>query len=53
MFRFLLEKEFKYILRDPFLSRMVFMLPIVMMLVLPWAANKEKKTFYSFSSSNI
>lgn len=43
MFRFLLEKEFKYILRDPFLSRMVFMLPVVMMLVLPWAANQEVK----------
>lgn len=43
MLRFLLEKEFKYIMRDKFVSRMVIMMPIAMMLIFPWAANQEIK----------
>jgi ABC-2 type transport system permease protein len=43
MLKFLLEKEFKQIMRDSFLPRMIFMFPIVMMIVLPNAANMEVK----------
>jgi ABC-2 type transport system permease protein len=43
MLRFLLEKEFKQILRDSFLPRIIFMFPIMMMLLLPNAANMEVK----------
>lgn len=43
MLKFLLEKEFKYILRDKFVSKMVIFMPIMMMLIFPWAANQEVK----------
>ena len=39
MLYFLIEKEFKQFLRNSFLPRMVVMMPLMMMLVLPWAAN--------------
>lgn len=41
MLYFLIEKEFKQFLRNSFLPRMVVMMPLMMMLVLPWAANQE------------
>lgn len=41
MFLFLLEKEFKQLRRNKFLPRMILLMPLVMMLVLPWAANQE------------
>lgn len=43
MLKFLLEKEFKQILRNSFLPRMIFMMPVMMILVMPWAANQEVK----------
>jgi ABC-2 type transport system permease protein len=43
MLKFLLEKEFKQILRDSFLPRIIFVFPIMMMLLLPNAANMEVK----------
>lgn len=43
MIRFLLEKEFKQIFRNPFLPRMILAMPLMMMLVFPWAANQEIK----------
>ncbi len=43
MIRYLLEKEFKQILRNPFLPRIIFIFPVIMLLVLPWAANFEIK----------
>jgi len=43
MIKFLIEKEFKQILRNSFLPKMIFIFPCVMMLVLPWAANLEVK----------
>ncbi|MDR2914973.1 MAG: ABC transporter permease [Tannerella sp.] len=43
MLKFLLEKEFKQIFRNPFLPRMIFAMPLMMMLVFPWAANQEVK----------
>jgi ABC-type multidrug transport system, permease component len=43
MLKYLLEKEFKQIRRNTFLPRIIFAFPIVVMLVLPWAANQEIK----------
>lgn len=43
MIKFLLKKEFKQILRHPFLPKMIFMFPIVVLLVFPWAASYEIK----------
>ncbi len=43
MLKFLLEKEFKQIFRNPFLPKMILMLPLVMLLLIPWAANQEVK----------
>lgn len=43
MLKFLLEKEFKQILRNPFLPKMIIILPFIMLMVIPWAANMEIK----------
>jgi len=43
MIKYLIEKEFKQILRDSFLPRLIIGYPIVMMIVLPWVANLEIK----------
>lgn len=43
MIRFLIEKEIKQFFRNSFLPRMIVMMPLMMMLVLPWAANQEVK----------
>lgn len=43
MLKFLIEKEFKQILRNSFLPKMMLMMPLMMMLVFPWAANQEVK----------
>ena len=43
MIKFLIEKEFKQIFRNSFLPRMILAMPVVMMLVMPWAANQEVK----------
>lgn len=41
--RYLIEKEFKQLVRNAFLPRMLVVFPIMMMLVLPWAASMEVK----------
>ena len=41
--RFLLQKEFRQIFRDPLSCRIIFMMPIIQLLVLPWAADYEVK----------
>lgn len=41
--RFLLEKEFKQIRRDRFLGKIIFMLPVMQLLILPFAANFEMR----------
>ena len=41
--RFLLQKEFRQIFRDPSILRVIFMMPIIQLLVLPWAADYEIK----------
>lgn len=43
MLKFLIEKELKQILRNSFLPRLIFLMPCVVVLVLPWAANLEVK----------
>jgi len=43
MLKFLIEKEFKQIFRNPFLPKLIFVFPIMMLLVMPWAANQEVK----------
>lgn len=43
MLKFLLEKEFKQIFRNPFLPRLIIGYPLVMLLMLPLAANYEIK----------
>lgn len=41
--KYLIIKEFKQIVRNSFLPKLFFMLPTVMMLLMPWAANQEVK----------
>jgi ABC-2 type transport system permease protein len=41
--RFLLQKEFRQIFRDPGIIRVIFMMPAIQLLVLPWAADYEVK----------
>ncbi len=43
MIKYLIEKEVKQFVRNSFLPRLVLLMPIVMMLILPWAANQEIK----------
>jgi ABC-2 type transport system permease protein len=43
MLKFLIEKEFKQIRRNSFLPKMILTMPLMMMLVFPWAANQEVK----------
>lgn len=43
MLKFLIEKEFKQIFRDSFLPKMIIMMPLMMMIVMPFAANQEIK----------
>ena len=41
--KFLLQKEFRQIFRDPGILRVIFMMPAIQLLVLPWAADYEVK----------
>ena len=43
MLQFLIEKEFKQIIRNSFIPKLILAMPLMMMLVLPWAANQEVK----------
>jgi ABC-2 type transport system permease protein len=43
MFRFLLEKEFKQIARNRFLPKLILAYPVIMMILMPWAANLDVK----------
>ena len=40
---FLIQKEFKQIFRNKFLPKLIFIFPIMVILVLPWATNMEIK----------
>ena len=39
----LLKKEFKQMFRDPAILRLIFLLPVIQLLILPWAADYEIK----------
>lgn len=39
--RFLLEKEFRQFLRDPFLPRMTIIFPVMVMLIMPWVTTMD------------
>jgi ABC-2 type transport system permease protein len=41
--KFLLEKEFRQIFRDPSIIRIIFVMPLMQLLILPWAADYEMK----------
>jgi ABC-2 type transport system permease protein len=41
--KFLLQKEFRQIFRDPAILRVIFIMPVMQLLVLPWAADYETK----------
>lgn len=41
--KFLLQKEFRQIFRDPSILRLIFIMPIIQLIVLPWAADYEMK----------
>jgi ABC-2 type transport system permease protein len=43
MIKFLLEKEFKHLFRNPFLPRLVVMMPIMVMLLMPWVTTLDIK----------
>lgn len=40
---YLIEKEFKQIVRNKFLPKLILVFPVMMLLVMPWAANQEVK----------
>lgn len=44
--RYLLEKEFKQIKRDRFLPRIIFIIPLMQLLILPFAANFEMRNIF-------
>lgn len=41
--KFLLRKEFRQIFRDPSILRLVLIMPVIQLLILPWAADYEIK----------
>lgn len=41
--KFLLRKEFRQIFRDPSILRLILVMPVIQLLVLPWAADYEIK----------
>ena len=41
--KFLLRKEFRQIFRDPAIIRLILIMPIIQLLILPWAADYEIK----------
>ncbi len=43
MLRYLIEKEFKQIKRDSFIPKLIFMMPILAMIIFPYAANFDVK----------
>lgn len=41
MLKYLIEKEFKQIRRNAFIPKLILFMPVLMMFVMPWAANLE------------
>lgn len=46
MIKYLIEKEFKQLLRNSFLPKLIFIFPCMTMILLPWAANLEIRNIY-------
>lgn len=43
MLKFLIEKEFKQLMRNPFLPKLIMVMPCLVMLIFPWATTMEIK----------
>lgn len=43
MLKYLIEKEFKVFVRNRFLPKLIFIFPVVIILLMPWAANLDIK----------
>ncbi len=43
MIKYLIEKEFRQIIRNSFLPKLIIMFPCMVILILPWAASMEIK----------
>lgn len=41
--KFLLQKEFRQIFRDPSILRVILIMPVIQLMILPWAADYEVK----------
>ena len=41
--KFILRKEFRQIFRDPGILRIILIMPVIQLLILPWAADYEIK----------
>src|SRR5882672_1579787 len=41
--KFLLQKEFRQVFRDRSILRIIFVMPMIQLLILPWAADYEVK----------
>jgi len=46
MLKYLIEKEFKQIFRNALLPKIIIMMPIAILLILPWASNQEIKNIH-------
>lgn len=46
MIKYLIEKEFKQLLRNSFLPKLILIFPCMTMILLPWAANLEIRNIY-------
>ncbi len=43
MLKYLIEKEYKQFFRNPFLPKLILVMPLTVILIMPWAANQEIK----------
>jgi ABC-2 type transport system permease protein len=41
--KFLIEKEFKQLIRNPFMPKLIFIFPMMIMFIMPWAATLDVK----------
>jgi ABC-2 type transport system permease protein len=46
MLKYLIQKEFKQIFRNALLPKIIVMMPIMILLILPWAADQEIKNIH-------
>ena len=43
MIKYLIEKEFKQLFRNPFIPKLILLFPCMIMILMPWAASLEIK----------